>query len=451
MGKIYKAYDIRGIYPDEINEDTAYKIGRAYADFIKKDSGKSNITLCVGRDMRTSSPILCQKAIQGVIEQGANVIDIGLVSTPTFYYGVSTLGADGGIQISASHNPKEYNGVKLVKHKAIPVGYDDGIKEIEEKVANVDFCEPSGKAAISYNNEALRNEVDFALKKCSPEKIKPLKVVADAANAMGAPYIADLFKHLPCELIEMNFELDGTFPVHEADPFKEENVKDLCDKVLELKADIGIATDGDGDRIFFVDEKGHPVEPSILRGLLAEIVLKEHPNSTVCYDIRPGRITRDIIEKNGGRAVVTRVGHSLIKKVALKENAIFAGESSGHFFFNTEVGLFEMPMIVILKLLEKISMADKKFSEIVEPLKKYFHSGEINSVVDDKDKKMKEIAEKYKDAKISRLDGVSIECEDFWFNVRASNTESLLRLNVEAVSEQVMIEKRDELLKMIRG
>jgi phosphomannomutase len=451
MGKIYKAYDIRGIYPDEINEDTAYKIGRAYADFIKEDSGKAKITLCVGRDMRTSSPALCRKAIQGVIDQGADVIDIGLVSTPTFYYGVSTLGADGGIQISASHNPKQYNGVKLVKHRALPVGYDDGIKDVEEKVESSEFSQATGRGAISSDGSVLKNEVAFALEKCSPQNIKPLKVVADAANAMGAPYMTALFEHLPCELIEMNFTLDGTFPVHEADPFKEENIKDLCAKVLETQADIGIATDGDGDRIFFVDEKGHPVEPSILRGLLAEIVLKEHPKATICYDIRPGRITRDIIEANGGRPVVTRVGHSLIKKVALEENAVFAGESSGHFFFNEEVGLFEMPMIVILKLLEKISRSGKKFSQMVEPLKKYYHSGEINSVVDGKAEKMEEIAAKYKDAKISRLDGVTIEYDDFWFNVRASNTEPLLRLNLEAVSEPVMIEKRDELLKIIRG
>ena len=450
MGKIYKAYDIRGIYPTELNEETIYKIGKAYADFIKKENETDEITFCVGRDMRTSSPILMENLIKGIIEQGANVINIGLVSTPTFYYGVSTLGADGGLIVSASHNPKEYNGIKLVRNKALPVGYETGIMEIEKKVNQNNFKASEQKGTIQYQEGILEKEVQFALKECNPQKIKPLKIVADAANAMGSPYLTELFKHLPCELIKMNFDLDGTFPAHEADPFKEENTNDLSEKVKQLGADLGIATDGDGDRIFFIDNKGSMVEPAILRGIMSEIVLKEHPKATICYDIRPGRITRDIIEAFGGKPVVTRVGHTLIKAVALKENAIFAGESSGHFFFNTDVGLFEMPMIVVLKLLEKICESGKQLSDIVEPLKKYSHSGEINSLVDDKDKKMKDIAERYKDAKISWLDGVTVEYEDYWFNVRPSNTEPLLRLNLEAATEEVMVDKRDEVLEMIR-
>jgi len=281
--------------------------------------------------------------------------------------------------------------------------------------------------------------------------IKFLKIVADPANAMGALYLSKLFKELPCELIKMNFDLDGTFPSHEADPFKDENIIDLKKKVVEEKADLGIATDGDGDRIFFIDEKGQLVEPAILRGIMAKIVLKEQPGARICYDIRPGKITRDMIEEYGGIPSVTKVGHTLIKSQAIQEKAAFAGESSGHFFFNTDIGMFEMPMIVVLKLLEEISSIGKKLSQLVDPMRKYFHSGEINSKVEDKEAKMNEIASTYKDGKISWLDGVTIEFHDFWFNVRPSNTEPLLRLNLEAVSKKIMEKRTKEVLNIIRS
>jgi len=451
MGTIFKAYDIRGIYPEQLDEETIYRIGKAYADILIDELAKDNITIVVGQDMRTSSPSLADNIIRGITEQGVNVVDIGLASTPTFYFAVTNLGLDGGMQVSASHNPKDYNGVKIVRRKALPVGYDNGIDLIEHKVENNDF-KPAGQTGTVTRREGLlESEIEFSLQHADLAKIGPLKVVADPANSMGAPSLAGLFKRLPGELIQMNFELDGTFPAHEADPFKDENIRELKAKVIEEKADLGIATDGDGDRIFFIDEKGQLVEPAILRGIMAQIALREHPGATICYDIRPGKITRDMIVEAGGKPSVTKVGHTLIKAQAIEENAAFAGESSGHFFFNTEIGMFEMPMIVMLKLFEEICTSGKKLSEIVDPLKKYFHSGEINSTVAEKEAKLKELAEIYKDGKISWLDGVTVEYDDFWFNVRPSNTEPLLRLNLEAISPEAMEKRKAEVLKIIRG
>ena len=254
----------------------------------------------------------------------------------------------------------------------------------------------------------------------------------------------EVINSIQCDSIGLQAGVDVAYS-------KDENIRDLKARVVEAKADLGIATDGDGDRIFFIDEKGELVEPAILRGIMAKIALREHPGATICYDIRPGRITRDMIVENGGKPSVTKVGHTLIKAQAIEEGAVFAGESSGHFFFNTEIGMFEMPMIVMLKLFEEICTAGKTLSEIVDPLKKYYHSGEINSTVEDKDAKLKELAEIYKDGEISWLDGVTVEFDEFWFNVRPSNTEPLLRLNLEAVSPEAMKKRTDEVLKIIRG
>ncbi|MFT4304103.1 MAG: phosphomannomutase/phosphoglucomutase [Candidatus Woesearchaeota archaeon] len=446
MSEIFKAYDIRGIYPSQLNEDTVYKIGKAYADMIGK--GKK---LVVGMDMRLSSPVLKEAIIKGITEQGVDVIDIDLASTPTFYFAVSKLQADGGMQISASHNPKEYNGVKIVGKNSYPVSYDTGINKIKEKVENNDFLEVNGEGQVETYNDILYEELEFSLKQADINKIKNLRVVADTANSMGAPDLSALFDKLSCELIKMNFELDGTFPAHQADPYQEKNIVDLKKKVLEEKADLGIATDGDGDRIFFIDNEGELVDPAIIRGILAKIYLKENPGATICYDIRPGKITYDMIIENGGKPSMTKVGHSLIKAQGIEEGAVFAGESSGHFFIKTEYGFYEMPMIVTLKILIELSESGKTFSEYIKPLKRYYHSGEINSEVEDKEAKMNELIEKYKDGKLSKLDGISIEYDDWWFNVRASNTEPKLRLNLEAVNEKIMKQKRDEVISIIRS
>lgn len=452
---IFKAYDIRGIYGQDLNEETAYKLGQAYVRLRKEDGKTGKLSIVVGGDMRLSTPSLKESLTKGITDAGADVIDIGLASTPTFYFAVAYFNYDGGIIVSASHNPKEWNGFKLVREKAIPISGETGIYKLHDLVIS-DCAASQATQPLNYgktikNDIVLKTQIEHDLQYSDLNKIKPLKIAIDTANGMGSQYLSALFKHLNCELIEMNFELDGTFPAHEADPLKEENMEDLKNKVVETRADFGISTDGDGDRIFFVDNRGKTIDQSIIRGILAKIFLRERPGSKICYDIRPGRITRDMIEESGGIPIVTRVGHSLIKEQALKEGAYFAGESSGHFFLNMDIGCFEVPTIIILKLLQEFSETNLTVSEYIKPYQKYFHSGEINSIIADKEKVFSAILEKYADAQINKLDGITVEYPDFWFNVRGSNTEPKLRLNLEAVSREKMEEKRDEVLKIINS
>ena len=449
---IFKAYDIRGVYPDELNEETAYRVGRAFAELIKKQVKKKQITVAVGQDMRKSSPAIFAAVVKGITEQGVNVADIGLVSTPTFYFGVSYYGYDGGLQVSASHNPGKYNGFKMTRARAVPISGETGIMEIRDMVAGDVIPAKAGiQGLVSKREGVLAEQIKFALTYADVKKIKPFKVVIDTANGMGGSLAEELFKHLPCELVKMYFELDGNFPNHEADPLKDENNRALQEKVLEVGADLGIALDGDADRIFFIDDKGKTVEPAIARGILAEIFLRDNPGAKICYDIRPGKITVDMIEEAGGVPVVTRVGHSLIKEKMREVDSVFAGESSGHFFLKMPHGTFEAPEIMILKILQELSESGKTFSEYIAPLQKYFHSGEINFAVEDKQKVFDRLLEKYGANLQYDFDGLSFQWPDWWFNVRASNTENKMRLNLEAVSEGVMKEKTEEVSGLIKS
>lgn len=447
---IFKAYDIRGVYEKDFDNEMAYLLGHAYVEMRREESAKDKFTIVVARDMRLSSPELKDSLIKGLTDAGADVIDIDLASTPTFYFAVANFNYDGGIIVSASHNPAEYNGFKITREKAIPVSGETGMHILQEKVLAGNFKKSETIGTVTKKEDVLETQIKYDLSFTDITKIKPLKIVVDVANSMGSQYMEKIFQHLPCELIKMNFELDGNFPAHEADPLKEENMADLQKMVIETGADLGISTDGDGDRIFFVDDAGITIEQSIIRGILAKIFLKDRPGSIVCYDIRPGKITRDLIEENGGIPSVTRVGHSLIKEQAIKEGAYFAGESSGHFFLNMEMGCFEIPVIVTLKLLEEFSNINQKVSEYIKQYQRYFHSGEINSTVESKEKVFSALKEKYQDANINELDGVTIEYPDFWFNVRGSNTEPKIRLNLEAKTKEIMEEKRDEVLQIIR-
>ncbi|MFA6474981.1 MAG: phosphomannomutase/phosphoglucomutase [Patescibacteria group bacterium] len=454
MGEIFKAYDIRGVYGSELTEDIAYKTARSLSQLISAEQNNRQLKLVVGADMRLSSPSLKQAVIQGLLDEGQIVVDVGLVSTPAFYFAVAKYGYDGGLMVSASHNPPQYNGLKMVRAGGVPVSKDTGIMTLRDAVSkNVDYNNKKNTGHVETRADIVINDVAEAIQFAGTNNIKPFKIVADAANAMGATYLTELFKHLPCELIMMNFNLDGTFPAHEADPFKEENNLALMKRVVEEKADLGIATDGDGDRIFFIDNEGKLIEPAMVRGLLAKVFLEQFPGSTICYDIRPGRITQDMIEQYGGKPSVTKVGHSLIKEQALREGAVFAGESSGHFFVKLPHGTFEAPCIVVLKLLQLFSRESATIADQVRPLRKYFHSGEINSTVTHPLQVMANIKNTYgpQAKKISELDGITIEYEDYWFNVRASNTEPLLRLNLEARSAQLLDEKTKELLTLIRA
>ena len=446
---IFKAYDIRGIYPSQLDEGLAYKLGRGYATFILKENPKAK-NIVVGSDMRISSPALKKKLIKGLNDSGLDVIDIGLVSTPTFYFAVAYYGYDGGIQVSASHNPKEYNGFKIVREKAFPIGKNTGIFEIRDIILKDEFVKSEKKGRIIEKENILKDLIDDQLSDIDVSKIKKFKIVADAANSMGALDMAEFFNNSPVDLVKINFELDGSFPSHEADPLKEENLELLKKEVKENKADFGIASDGDGDRYFFVDENGNALRQEVLRGIMAQIELVENSGATVAYDIRPGRITKDMIEEMGGKSIVTPVGHSLIKEIMIKNDAVFGGESSGHYFYKKKYGTFEMPVILIAKFLKFFSEKNMAFSEMVKPYQKYFHSGEINFRVKSVAEKLKEIEEKYSDGKIIKLDGVTVEYSDWWFNVRGSNTEPVIRLNLEAKTKGLMVKKVKELSDILK-
>lgn len=447
---IFKAYDIRGLHPQELNEELAYKIGRAFARLRQKEAGKDKIKIVVGRDMRLSSPALFTEVKRGLLEQGADVVDIGLSSTPTFYFAVSYYGYDGGMLVSASHNPKEYNGVKIVRSGAAPFGRGTGMEELRDLVKSDRFVF-NGEAGIEEKKE---NIVDEEVKLCEAfadlKKIRSMKIALDTANAMGIIYLDRMFRDLPqIKLVKINSKLDGTFPAHQADPLQEKNMGDLKKLVLAESADLGIATDGDGDRIFFVDNEGKRIKPEIMRGIIAQTFLRDNPGAVICYDIRPGKITEDMILAAGGKPLVTMVGHSLIKKQMLETGAIFGGESSGHFFVKFPHGVYEAPVIAALRFLQELSASGLSSAEFVKPLDKYFHSGEINFTVKDKDGVLRRLKEKYVDAEINYLDGLTFTYPDFWFNVRASNTEPLLRLNLEAMADKLMKEKIIEIREII--
>lgn len=448
---IFKAYDIRGIYGRDFDDEFAYKLGLAYCKLRREELGRNELTIVAARDMRLSSPMLHEQLIKGLVDGGANVIDIGLASTPTFYFAVVHFKYDGGIQVSASHNPKDYNGFKMVRELASPIGGNSGIADLKRMIIEEEVLAHGSQGKVIKRDDVLAAQVEYDVNFISLNDIKPLKVVIDTANSMGALYFDELAKHLSqLEIIHMNWELDGSFPAHEADPFKPENVIGLGKKVVETKADLGIATDGDADRIFFIDEIGQAIEPGITRAILCKIFLQEKPNATIAYDIRPGKITYDTIVANHGQPLVTKVGHSLIKEAAIDAGAYFAGESSGHFFLNMErEGCYEVPGIVALKLMVELSRSSQKLSDYIKPYQKYISSGEINLEINDGAAAIERLKEMYADGKQNILDGLTVEHEEFWFNVRLSNTEPLLRLNLEAKSREVMEEKRDEILAFL--
>ena len=440
MAGVFKSYDIRGIYPDQLNEELTEKIGRAYATFLK---GK---TIVIGRDMRPHSLPLFKALAKGITEQGMDVTDIGMCSTPMSYFANGKLKADGSIMITASHNTGEWNGLKLCRETAIPISSATGIREIEKIVMEGTWDKniPKKGKIISYDIAP-----DYAEFLRSFSKIdRKLKVVADFANSMGSYEIAgirDLF-----ELIPLYEELDGTFPNHEANPLITETLDDLCAKVKEVGADFGAGFDGDADRCGFVDNEGNRISMDIFSGLIAEDILSDGP-ATILYDLRSSKAVKECIEKNGGTAIMCRVGHAFIKAQMRETGAVFAGELSGHYYFK-ENNVAESQGLAMIKLANLICKTNKTVSELTAPLRKYYASGEINSEVADVDVVLTALKEIYSDAENKfELDGFSFEYEDWWFNVRCSNTEPLLRLNVEATTEEKMRQKRNEILAIIRS
>jgi phosphomannomutase len=445
---IFKAYDIRGLYPGEINEDVARQIGRGFVAYLKARQ------IGVSRDMRLSSPGLAAAFIEGAREQGADVIDYGMLGTDMLYYAVVKDNLEGGAQITASHNPKQYNGIKMVRDGAQALSGDAGIGDIRDMIA-ADRLPPAAATRGSLrSHNILPQYVDKVLSFIDPAIIKPFTVVLDAGSGMGGLVAPALFDRLPCRTTRLCFDIDGSFPHHEANPLIEENRQDITAEVLRQKADVGIAWDGDADRCFFIDGDGQFVPGDFVTALLAEAFLLKHPGSTVIYDLRASHAVRDTVARYGGRALMNRVGHAFIKQRMRQENGIFAGEVTGHYYFR-DYSYADNGFIPALLMLELMSKKNQSLRDLLKPYReKYFISGEINTKVSSMDevpKKLAAIESRYADAQLEHMDGLSVEYPDWHLNVRGSNTEPLLRLNLEARTPEMMERKRDEVLAVIRS
>jgi len=444
---IFKAYDVRGLYPGEINEDAARLIGRGFAAYLK--AGR----VAVSRDMRVSSPSVAAAFIDGVRSQGTGVVDYGLCATDMMYFAVVRDGLDGGAQITASHNPGEYNGIKMVRREAFPLSGDAGIGDIRDMIASGTLPAPATTPGGLETRDLLDDYVEKVMSFIDPSVIKPFKVVLDAGSGMAGLVAPRLFDRLPCRTTKLCFEIDGTFPNHEANPLLEENRRDIVERVVAEGADIGIAWDGDADRCFFIDGTGAFIAGDFVTALLAEAALIKSPGQKIVYDVRASYAVKDTVAKYGGTALMNRVGHAFIKRRMREEDAVFGGEVTGHYYFR-DFYYADNGFIPALLILELMSRKNMTLADLLEPLReKYFISGEINTRVSDVatvKARLAELAERYQDGHTYTLDGFSAEYPDWHFNVRGSNTEPMLRLNLEAVTQDLMEQKRDEVLAVIR-
>jgi phosphomannomutase len=442
--KVFKAYDIRGIYPSELDEEGAYAIGRAYVEHFEPKR------IAVGRDMRLSAPAMTAATIRGAVDAGAEVADLGLVGTEMVYCAVGELGLDGGIAVTASHNPKEYTGMKIVRQGALPVGGESGLAEIRERALQ-GFGDPSGAGRVE-EVDIWPAYVDRVLSFVDEDAVARLKVVVDAANGMAGVMLPPVLEHQPqVETVRYFFEPDGSFPNHEPNPLLPENRAFIVEQTTRETADFGVAFDGDADRCFFVDDAGEFVPGDFVTALLAEAILGKNPGGKVIYDLRASWAVPETIERAGGIPLINRVGHAYIKHRMREEDALFGGEVSGHYYFR-DFYQADSGVIPFLMMLELVSRKGQKLSEILQPFReRYFITGELNTPVSDVDVKLRELEEQFASSgEVSHLDGISVDAEDWHFNVRPSNTEPLLRLNLEARSRKLMEEKRDEVLGVIR-
>ena len=445
MEQIFKSYDIRGVYPEELNENLAYRIGAATAEYLKAH------VLAVGQDNRASSPALFASFVQGVRESGVTVIDLGLLSTPMLYFAATKLAVDGAIMVTASHNPAQYNGFKICKKNAVPVGLSSGLGGIRDLVLSNKFLKAEKLGELHVAN--IKNDYDDFIVGFANFSKKRFHVAIDTAHAMGVlelPIYHRFNNIMLCGLLYDTLRPPGTCP-HEANPQKAETLIELQHVVRKTKADIGIAYDGDADRIGFIDEEGRVVPMDITTALLAQGVLALHPKATILYDLRSSRSVREVIEEHGGTAHECMVGHANIKKQMIAEGAVFAGEASGHYYFAEGGYIAEMGTLPALLLFNLMNKTGKKLSQLVREVTRYVHSGEINSKVNSAPDMLKRIKKKYADGKISELDGIKIEYPNWWFSLRASNTEPLIRLNCEADTKELMEKMRDELLVLIHS
>ncbi len=447
--KVFKAYDVRGLYPSELDEEGAFAIGRAFVEQFEPKS------IAVGRDMRVSSPSMAAAVIQGATEGGSEVKDIGMIGTEMLYFAVGELGLDGGITITASHNPKNYTGMKIVRRGALPVGGDSGLLEIRDRalaLSGQSLSGQGGQTPVSEKVDIYPAFVDKVLSFIDPSAVKPLRIVIDAANGMAGAMLTPVQERLPVAAVRCFFEPDGTFPNHEPNPLLPENREFIIGKVLEEKADLGIAFDGDADRCLFVDDTGEFVPGDFVTALLAESILEREPGAKIIYDVRASWAVRDTIERAGGIPLMNRVGHAFIKLRMRDEGAVFAGEVSGHYYFR-DFNQADSGTIPALLMLELVSKRDKRLSELLRPYRgRYFLTGELNMPVEDVALKLQELKEHFAgQGEISHLDGISVTADDWHMNVRPSNTEPLLRLNLEALDPKLMEQKRDEVLEIIRS
>ena len=443
--KVFKAYDIRGLYPAELDEEGAYAIGRAYVEQFQPDK------IAVGRDMRLSSPAMAAALVRGAVDAGCDVLELGLVGTEMVYFAVGDLELDGGVAVTASHNPKEYTGMKIVRAGALPVGGESGLLEIRDR-ALAGPGEPTSSGSVR-EVDIWPAFVDRVLSFVDIDAIAPLKVVVDAANGMAGVMLPPVLERLPqVGTVRHYFEPDGSFPNHEPNPLLPENREFIVERTTAETADFGVAFDGDADRCFFVDDEGEFVPGDFVTALLAESVLAKEPGAKIIYDVRASWAVPETIEKAGGVPLVNRVGHAYIKHRMREEGAAFGGEVSGHYYFR-DFSQADSGVVPFLLMLEQVSKKGKKLSEILRPYRdRYFITGELNTPVPDVALKLEELEARFAvEGEISHLDGVSVDGGDWHFNVRPSNTEPLLRLNLEARSEQLMEQKRDEVLDVIRG
>ena len=445
---IFKAYDIRGVYPDELDEALAHDAGRAFVAYL----GARRIA--VGRDMRLSSPSMAEAFIDGARTQGANVVDHGQIGTDMMYFAVARGEFDGGAEITASHNPKQYNGVKMVRRHALPLSGDSGIGEMRDMIIGHSIPEPPGNLGTLSTAHILDDYVEQVVSFIDASAIAPFNVVLDAGSGMAGLVAPPLFDRLGCRTTRLCFEIDGRFPHHEANPLIEENRRHIVDRVVADGADIGIAWDGDADRCFFIDGTGAFVAGDFVTALLAEAFLVKQPGETVVYDVRASYAIKHTVARYGGTALMNRVGHAFFKARMREAQAIFGGEVTGHYYFR---GYYfaDNGFIPALLILELMSRKQQTLAELLAPLRaRYFISGEINTRMADMtlvQAKLDGLAERYRDGHVYRMDGVSVEYNDWHFNVRPSNTEPLLRLNLEAASDEQMAERRDEVLEFIRS
>jgi phosphomannomutase len=443
--QVFKAYDVRGIYPTELDEDGAYAIGRSYVEQFEPNR------IAVGRDMRLSSPSMAASVIRGAADAGCDVLDLGLVGTEMVYFAVGELELDGGVMVTASHNPKNYTGMKIVRRGALPVGGESGLLEIRDRALSLGDTSGGQTPGQVQEYDIWPAFVDRVLSFIDLSEIKPLRVVIDAANGMAGVMLPPVLERLPIEAVRYYFEPDGTFPNHEPNPLLPENRQFIIERTKAEGADFGVAFDGDADRCFFVDDTGEFVPGDFVTALFAELVLEKNPGAKIIYDVRASWAVPERIERAGGVPLINRVGHAFIKQRMREEGAVFGGEVSGHYYFR-DFSQADSGVVPFLLMLELVSRRGQKLSEILRPFReRYFITGELNTPVPDVALKLQELKERFgPQGEVSHLDGISVNGKDWHFNVRPSNTEPLLRLNLEARSEELMEQKRDEVLDVIR-